>query len=135
MKKSIDLYLDYRRLMRLRTNKALKFFALLLFSLEFLAPAMLIQVEAPMASPDQVLLLDGTRHQTMLNSIVSEEMSETEEERESHINASLITDFNFEFDVLEWLGLAPAAFKNSTLLSNRFETQPALFTLHCNFRI
>jgi len=133
--KTYDLYIDSKRIMRIRTNKVLKFFALLLFSLEFLAPAMLVDISDPQGSQDKVQLVDGGHHQNMLYSIFTEEISENEEGREGQKDIILFTDFDFASSVLQLLGSAPFSGKNLSITSERFDTQPALFKLNCTFLI
>ena len=133
--KTYDLYNDSQRIMRIRTNKVLKFFALLLFSLEFLAPAMLVDITDPQGTQDKIQLVDGAHHQNMLYSIFTEEISENEEGREGQKDIILFTDFDFSSSVLQLLGSAPSSSKNLSITSERFDTQPALFKLNCTFLI
>ena len=121
--------------MRLRTNKVLKFFALLLFSLEFLAPAILVDMADSGGNQDSVQLVDASRHQNFLFSVLTEEISENEEGREGQKEIITITDFHFTSRFLQLLGAVPATCKYSSLISERFETQPALFKLNCTFLI
>ena len=123
------------RVMRLRTNQVLKIFALLLFSLEFLAPALLVDIADPSGSRDKVQIIDGARHQNILYSILAEEVTENEEGRENHKEVILFTDVNFTFASLQLLGTKPASNKYSSIISEQFKTQPALFKLNCNFLI
>ena len=121
--------------MRLRTNKVLKFFALLLFSMEFLAPAMLVDIANPQVSQDKVQLTDGGHQQHMLYSIFTEEISENEEGREGQKDITLLNDFDFASTLSQLLGSAPSLSKYLSITSERFDTQPALFKLNCTFLI
>jgi hypothetical protein len=121
--------------MRLRTNQVLKIFALLLFSLEFLAPAFLVDIADTKGSQDIAQITDGAHHQNVLYSIFAEEITENEEGRENHKEVILFTDVNFTFASLQLLGTKPAGNKYSSIISEQFETHPAIFKLNCNFLI
>lgn len=121
--------------MRLRTNQVLKIFALLLFSLEFLAPAFLVDIADTTGSQDKVQLTDGARHHNIFYSILTEEVTENEEGREDHKEVILFIDVNFTFASLQLLGSKPTSNKFSSIISEQFDTQPALFKLNCNFLI
>jgi hypothetical protein len=123
------------RVMRLRTNQVLKIFALLLFSLEFLAPAFLVDITVPTVSQDKVQITDGGYHQNILYSILTEEVTENEEGREDHREVILFTDIDFVCASLQLLGTKPASNKYSSIISEQFDTQPAIFKLNCNFLI
>jgi len=121
--------------MRLRTNKVLKFFALLLFSLEFLAPAILVDIAAAESNQDQVQLVDGVHHQNILFSIFSEEITENEEGREGHKDSVVFSGFGFASRLLQLQAIEPTSSKYSSSISEQFDTQPALFKLNCTFLI
>lgn len=113
----------------------MKIFALLLFSLEFLAPAFLVDIAYTTGSQDIVQITDGARHQNILYSILSEEVTENEEGRENHKEVVLFTDLNFTFASLQLLGTKPTSNKYLSIISVQFDTQPAIFKLNCNFLI
>jgi hypothetical protein len=121
--------------MRLRTNKVLKFFALLLFTLEFMAPAILVDIAHTESNQNTVQLVDGGHHQNILFSIFSEEITENEEGREGQKDTILFADFGFIPNCLHLLLIEPVACKYSSLISEQFDTQPALFKLNCTFLI
>ena len=125
----------FQRVMRLRTNQVLKIFALLLFSLEFLAPAFLVDIADATGSQDIVQITDGAHHQNILYSIFAEEITESEEGREDHKEIIHFTGINFTFASLQLLGTKPCSNKYSSIISEQFETQPAIFKLNCNFLI
>lgn len=122
--------------MGLRTNKVLKFFALLLFSLEFMAPAILVDIANAESNQDKVqLVADGAHHQNILFSIFSEEITENEEGRAGQKDTILFADFGFNTSYLRLLFTEPVRCKYSSLISEQFDTQPALFKLNCTFLI
>ena len=121
--------------MRLRTNQVLKIFALLLFSLEFLAPAFLVDIADTTGSQDIVQITDGARHQNILYSIFAEEITENEEGREDHKEVVHFAGINFACASLQLLGTKPGRNKYSSIISEQFETHPAIYKLNCNFLI
>lgn len=131
----IDLYIDSHRIMRLRTNKVLKLFALLLFSWQFMASAIIIDLGNSGSNQDKVQLIDDTNHQNILYTLFTEEVTETEEGREGQKEIIIFNDFDFAYAFLQLLATEPAACKLSSLISERFDTQPSLFKLNCTFLI
>jgi hypothetical protein len=121
--------------MRLRTNQVLKIFALLLFSLEFVAPAILVDFSSPDARHGKVQLVDGNHYQNILYSIFAEEITENEEGREDHKEPIHFSGINFASAFLQRLGTKPVQRNYSSILSKQFETHPAIFKLNCNFLI
>jgi hypothetical protein len=127
--------ISFIRAMQLRTNQVLKIFALLLFSMEFLAPTFLVDTFVPAGSPDLVHITDGTHQQNILYSILTEEVKGSEEGREGHKEVLQLTDINFACGSLQLRSTKPSSNKYSSIISERFDTQPALFKLNCNFLI
>jgi hypothetical protein len=125
----------FQRVMRLRTNQVLKIFALLLFSLEFLSPAFLVDFSNPDSRHDKVQLVDGNHCQNILYSIFAEEITENEEGREDHRETIHFSEINFASALLQLLGSKPVQRNYSSILSKQFETHPAIFKLNCNFLI
>ncbi len=125
----------FQRVMRLRTNQVLKIFALLLFSLEFVSPAFLVDFSEQSGRPDKVQLLDGTHHQNILYSIFSEEITESEEGREGQKDSVAFTLFGFGSTLLQLVGGKSACNKYTPLALQQFDTHPALFKLNCSFLI
>lgn len=121
--------------MGLRTNNVLKFFVLLLFSLEFMAPAILVDAADAESNQDKVQLLDGAHRQNILFSIFSEELTENEEGREGQKDTILFEDLSFVFNFLHAVAAEPTSCKYSSFISDQFDTQPALFKLNCTFLI
>lgn len=113
----------------------MKFFALLLFSLQFLAPALLVDLTDQGGCHDNAQLIVGAQHQNILYSILAEEISENEESREGQKAIILFTDFDFASAFLQLLGSQSALSGYSSFLSEQFDTQPALFKLNCTFLI
>jgi hypothetical protein len=86
--------------MRLRTSKALKLFAILLFSFEMIAPALVSVSCDPSARRDsrETFLVDANHLPSLISSLLMEENSgEEEEERESkdHRASTYYTDLVF----------------------------------------
>lgn len=115
--------------MPLRYNKILKLFAILLFSVEMLAPAILL------ASPNEASgnnetkgtsnLSESTQSLDFLSHLVFEEVSSEEREGKDDclISVCFVEVFSelqkFEPVVITWV-----------LPKERFDIQPSLFTLH-----
>jgi hypothetical protein len=85
--------------MRLRTSKALKYFAILLFSFEMIAPALIAgNGEATATCDSRETTFTNAGHLTnFISSLLFEENSGEEEERESkdHKTPFYFTDFAF----------------------------------------
>ena len=73
----------------------MKFFALLLFSLQFLAPALLVDLTDQGGCHDNAQLVPGARHQNIIYSIFAEEILENGESREGQKDIALFTDLDF----------------------------------------
>lgn len=120
--------------MRLRTCKALKFFAILLFSLEIMAPAIISGNEE--ASQQETRLVSPEGHLTNFISSLLYEESGSEEERESKDHKSTITFTDFDF--FEAFGSVVSYETTQTQCAEPIKTsasQPKLFTLHHTFLI
>jgi hypothetical protein len=124
--------------MRLRTSKALKLFAILLFSFEMIAPALISISCEPNASRDsrETLLVDANHLPSLIASLLMEENSgEEEEERESkdHRAPIYFTDLVFiqAFELIIFDTRQTAWVKPHETTA----TQPKLFALSHSYRI
>ena len=102
--------------------------------MEFFAPAILVDITDSVGSQDKVQLINSAHHQNILYSIFQEEITENEEGREDHKDILLFSDINFA-SALQLLGTKPTPYKYSSIISEQFDTQPALFKLNCAFLI
>ncbi len=112
--------------MPFRYNKALKLFAILLFSFEMLAPAVLItSPETSLDSPNSKRLSESNRTVDLLAHLIFEEVGS--EEREGKDDCLIGLNFTEVFNELQ-------KFENTqitwSLPKDRFDTQPSLFKLH-----
>lgn len=119
--------------MPLRTNKVLKLFALVLFTLQFLAPAILVDIADNEGRQDKFQLVAHTHQQNILYSIFVEELTENEEGRESQKDLTLFSETYYYFTFCGLL--CAASCKYVSQISEQFDTQPALFKLNCTFLI
>jgi hypothetical protein len=117
--------------MKLRTSKALKYFAILLFSFEMIAPV-LMPADAILLRQDrnQKTYINTTHFASGLYSLVYEENSGEEEERESkdHKSNLFLTDFSF---AKTFIALSITDDHNTSWVEQYEITasQPPLFTL------
>lgn len=118
-------------LVNLRHSTILRFFAILLFSFELLAPAFFVSstVEQKTEEGSSSLLLQPSH--TLSYLLFIEERNEEEKEGR---------DFSLTQDVhvISWFA-TPSLTENKVLpnfqVSNHFNTHPPLFHLHCVFQI
>ena len=121
--------------MPLRTNKVLKLLALVLFTLQFLAPAILVDIANTECSQDKFQLGASTHQQNVLYSIFAEELTESEEGREGQKVIAIFADGDYFFALFQLSCATFAPSKYLSQISEQFDTQPALFKLNCTFRI
>ncbi len=110
--------------------QALKFFALLIFSVELLAPVFCTDSTLAHKSQGEYQLVNATAPANQLFCLFAEELDSNEANGESHKEFDLL--FNFDFLSTFYL---PAKSKTSSLVSvqhtsQRFSVQPRLFLLH-----
>lgn len=123
--------------MGLRTNKALKFFAILLFSFEMIAPALIASVSEPLELSQETSVYSNEGHLTnIISSLLCEENNGEEEERESkdHKSHALLSDF----DAFEYFATRITTETRQTSWVEPHETtasQPPLFTLFHSYLI
>jgi hypothetical protein len=113
--------------MLLRYNKILRIFAILLFSLELLAPAVLLG--APESSLTSENTISHLREQNqpidLIAHLIFEEVNN--EEREGKDDYLISVCFIEVFNELEKFEPAQVTW---SLPKDRFDTQPSLYTLH-----
>lgn len=117
--------------MKLRKSKALKFFAILLFSLEMIAPALITSIEGTEQRYDyNQTSLTATSHFTnFIASLLFEENAGEEEERESKDKHTLyFIDLGFDLTFIE-LRTTQTRQISWVEQHQRSASQPALFTL------
>ncbi len=123
--------------MKLRSSKALKFFAILLFSFEMIAPALITDNEGAEASRQETRLYSNEGHFTnLITSLLCEENNGEEEERESkdHKSTIIFSDFDF-FEA--YAQLVATETRNTSWVEPHETTasQPPLFTLFHTYLI
>ena len=114
--------------MQLRSNIALKLFALILFTLEFLAPAMITGLAD--TSQNKTLFVNASQFCNPLFSLFIEEVYDNEEGKEfdrdhsshNNLSSSRINQYLFQSELIA------QGFTHSLL---QFNTHPPLFRLHC----
>src|SRR5690242_11712933 len=116
--------------MSLRSCKVLKFFSILLFTFELIAPAFVYEGEEGKDFPNSDTTISAsTFHSSFLSHLLFEETS-SEEERESrdHKQLSFVSDFSF---IVTFVELPEVKTNKGNWVHPRehFDTQPALFTL------
>lgn len=120
--------------MAIRANKFLKFFAIALFMLEFLAPALPCVANTPTETFDQTSLDSTSNHSGIFLVIVAEQLNENEEERENYKSPLPIIDSYFDFSNsihTSFLFVASRQIENNT---HSFTCRP-LFRLYCTYLI
>ncbi len=100
-----------------------------------MAPAFLVDIAVVESDQDKVQLTDGAHHQNILFSIFSEEITENEEGREGQKDTIFFADLGFTSSFSQLMAIEPISCKYSSINSNQFDTQPALFKLNCTFLI
>jgi len=126
--------------MRLRTCKALKYFAILLFSFEMIAPALISSIDDDIHAPQQgqeTSLSSNEHHFTnFISALLCEENSSEEEERESKDHKSTISFCDFDF--FEGFATLIVSETRQTAWAEPHETtasHPPLFTLFHTYLI
>lgn len=120
-------------IMKLRKSIALKLFAILLFSLEMLAPAF---VEAQVLE-DTALEIESlaTPHtQSLLFTFLGSEVNESEESREGQQSVIDLPASSIMAGLLRRVGSVHFRFAFASK-SQQFDTRPSLFTLNCVYVI
>jgi hypothetical protein len=117
-----------------KTTRVLKFFALLVFSLELLTP-LLISEGATVAKNHETEFVNANAIQNQLLCFLSEEVDESEESGEGHKEFSLL----YDFDLVSVLYLQiETTFSSLVYVQHTYkslESQPGLFLLNNSFLI
>lgn len=123
--------------MKLRKNKALKFFAILLFSFEMIAPALISGSGEADASRDsrETMLTNGGHLTNFISSLLFEENSGEEEERESKDHKAQFC--YIDFTLVQPFNLASTETRQTSWVEphETTATQPPLFTLFHTYLI
>jgi hypothetical protein len=121
--------------MKLRTSKAFKYFAILLFSFEMIAPALIPATEQPQAIYENESYTSATHPTNLISSLLFEENTGEEEERESKDKHTLsFIDLGFDQVVIK-LGTAETRHTSWTEPHKKSASQPPLFTLFHSYLI
>jgi hypothetical protein len=120
--------------MRLRTNKFLRFFVTVLFLVEFLSPAFLTGSTSSLSELTTAHQLSPLTHPGFQLTLFSEQLNESEEERENYKSASIVAYLysGLAYSTPKYTG-QPDPFSDGSSLN--LHSRPALFKLHCVFQI
>ena len=120
--------------MALRANKSLKFFAIALFLLEFLAPAFPLEANTPTKGFSKTFQVNSSTHAGLFVSLFAEQLTENEGGRENYKSISPFIDSHFNYNDsyhTNILRIGPGHIENNT---NSFHSR-SLFRLHCIYLI
>ncbi len=120
--------------MALRANKFLKFFAIALFMLEFLAPALPLEANTPSEGFDKTFQVNSSNHTSLFLTLFAEQLNENEEGRENYKSISPFIDSHFSFSNSHnayILRVGSCHIENNT---QSLHSRP-LFRLHCIYLI
>ena len=120
--------------MFLRTNKVLKYFAIILFTFELVAPAFAAAISSEGFANSKATMSNGGSHQSPFVPILLEESNENEEEKAGHkttlpSDCPLFERCHISFDIH---GVDFSSYLHSLQQVNPF---PALYQVHCKFLI
>jgi hypothetical protein len=121
--------------MFLRTNRLLKLVAILLFVFELVVPLYVasLSTEASAVETDQIC--SKSFHQTWFSPLLLEELSENEEEKDSHKSSCARNDFSTaEFQSLSY-DIHRVNFSSYINAYQQSSQTPALFQVHCKLVI
>ncbi len=121
--------------MALRYSRILKLFAILLFLLEFLAPAAMAANQAEPCDKSATHLVDGDHGQNFIYSLFREELTENEESKEDQKNPIVLFDLNIVSSFFQVNDLLPSRYQSFLISAIKFDTEPPLFKLHCIYLI
>ena len=120
--------------MAIRANKFLKFFAITLFMLEFLAPALPFADRTPTEPFNKISLDSSSTHSVIFLALFAEQLNENEEGRENYKSPLPFIDSYFDFSKpyhTYFLSVVSSQIENIT---HSFSGRP-LFRLHCTYLI
>lgn len=120
--------------MAIRANKFLKFFAIALFMLEFLAPALPFAANTPTETFDKPSFDSTSTPSGIFLALFAEQLNENEEGRENYKSPLPFIDSYFDFSNslhTYFLCVVSRQIENNT---HSFPGRP-LFRLHCTYLI
>jgi hypothetical protein len=120
--------------MALRANKFLKYFAIVLFMLEFLAPAFPLEASTAVDGFDKTFQVSSSSRTGIFLTLFAEQLNENETGRENYKSLSPFIDSCFTFSNPHHsyiIRVGPTQIENNT---HYFHSQP-LFRLHCTYLI
>jgi hypothetical protein len=120
--------------MRIRYNKVLKIFAILLFLLEFLSPVMLVGAKAPDGDTLHPHLVSGDHARNFVYSIFREDSAESEENKEDQKGSIVLFDFSVASCLIS-SAESSSSLHQLFLTTHRDASAPPLFKLNCTFII
>jgi hypothetical protein len=120
--------------MALRANKFLKFFAIALFLLEFLAPALPLEANTPTAGFSKTFQVNSSNHAGFFVTLFAEQLNENEEGRENYKSISPFIDSHFGFSDSYHAYILRAGSCHIENNTHFFHSQ-SLFRLHCIYLI
>ncbi|HMJ71292.1 MAG TPA: hypothetical protein VK508_20490 [Cyclobacteriaceae bacterium] len=116
--------------MNLRTSKVLKYFAILLFSFEMIAPALIPAAEQPQDVYESESYTNATHPTNLISSLLFEENTGEEEERESKDKHTLyLVDLGFDRVFIQ-LGTAETRQTSWTEPHKKSASQPLFALFH-----
>lgn len=117
--------------MQLRSNIPLKFFALILFTLEFLAPAMVTGFASGEVVHEKTLVVSSLNSRNPFLSVFFEELCENEEGKEFARDSNTSEENLFLSSTDNRLLQSKlAASLSACLIYSQFDTHPPLFLVH-----
>lgn len=120
--------------MAIRANKFLKFFAIALFMLEFLAPALPCLANTPTETFDKTSLDSTSTHSGIFLALFAEQLNENEEGRENYKSPLPFIDSYFGFSSSRHTYVLCVVSRQIENNTHYFPCQP-LFRLHCTYLI
>lgn len=120
--------------MAIRANKFLKFFAIALFLLEFLAPAFPLEAITPIKGFNKTFQVNSSNHAGFLVTLFVEQLNENEEGRENYKSISPFIDSHFGYSDSYHTYLLKVGSRHIENNNHSFHSRP-LFRLHCTYLI
>lgn len=118
--------------MLMRYNKALKLFAILLFLVEFLSPAMMANAKAPTGDSIHSQIVSGDHAKNFLYSVFREDSVESEKNKEDAKGSIVLFDF-LSASILVCHAKNSDSLHQHFLTTHRYTAEPPLFKLNCTF--
>lgn len=120
--------------MALRANKFLQFFAIALFMLEFLAPALPFEANAPTKVFCKTFQVNSSHHAGFFVTLFAEQLNENEEGRENYKGISPFIDSHFSYSESYHAYILRTGSHHIENNTHSFDSRP-LFRLHCTYLI